>query len=734
MDQHRRLAAILFTDIVGYSAVMQRDEHEALHEIRRYISVLHEAVPNNGGEILNDYGDGSLCIFNSALEAVQAAIDIQAALRQSPVVPLRIGLHIGEVFFEDGKIMGDGVNVASRIQSLGQANTILISSEIYSKIRNHPEFSTVLIGPFEFKNIEEPMQVYAISNAGLDVPKKESMSGKLKPRTAAGLSAKWWWGIGSIILLALAAGLYWLRPKERITMSPLTKDQSVAVLYFENMSDDPSQDYFSAGMTEEIITRLANIPGLRVKSRQSVMQYKGKSVPAKRIARELGVSSILQGSVRRQDNKVLISVQLVDGLSEETHWSMRYDRELRDIFDMQSDIAQQVAMKFDLQVSDRTKKKLVTPPTSNFMAYDLYLKGIADSEMESGIGSAFYTRKAIEKLKGAVALDSGFSDAYARMALLYTVMAANEQRPDIWLDSARNFSEKAIALDPDREQGYIALATVLYLTGRKDESLRNLKKAEDIRPFSATQVITTQLIEKHAFGEAWQWLEKARRYDPVDPVPHATEVWIFLAIDLLDSAGSRFDAFREKGSLPAAMEQPLLHYYLYTSNEEGYRTLGRKIYAGDEKQYAYTMGKYYLFRRNWQRADSCFRISTKPDQMDAGLIGLSLGQKENGRDLLEKTIDARLKFMDYFHAWHAYDISRCYAALNDDRYVSYFNKALEKGWFDYIWMAQDPFFDAVRESQTFKKLWAQVEADKDRYQRELRKSMQQRKIPLTVIP
>ncbi len=135
MEQHRRLAAILFTDIVGYSAVMQRDEHEALHEIRRYISVLHEAVPKHGGEILNDYGDGSLCIFNSALVAVQAAIDIQSALREQRVVPLRIGLHIGEVFFEEGKIMGDGVNVASRIQSLGQANTILISSEIHSKIR-----------------------------------------------------------------------------------------------------------------------------------------------------------------------------------------------------------------------------------------------------------------------------------------------------------------------------------------------------------------------------------------------------------------------------------------------------------------------------------------------------------------------------------------------------------------------------------------------------------------------
>ncbi len=730
MDKRRQLAAILFTDIVGYSAVMQRDEGKALQVIRRYVSVLHHAVSRYGGEVLNDYGDGSLCIFNSALEAVQSAIDIQSELRKEPVVPLRIGLHIGEVFFDDGKIMGDGVNVASRIQSLGQANTILISSEIHSKIRNHPEFSTVLIGPFEFKNIDEPMQVYAISNAGLDVPEKKTMTGKLKSPERVRMPSKVMWASIALGLLLLIGSLYWLVKKETRVSTTGAQSQSIAVLYFDNLSGDASQDYFSAGMTEEIIYRLSNIPDLRVKSRQSVMQYRGKSVPAGKIARDLGVENILQGSVRKQGNQVLITVQLVNGETEESLWSIRYNRELRDIFEVQSDIAQQVASKFDLGISEGIKRKLTTAPTRNVLAYDLYLKAIADADMESGIGSTALTRRAIDKLKQAVALDTGFADAYARLCIQYTFIAANEKMPGTWLDSARYFAEQAIRLDPGKEQGYIALGTVDHLQGRQDESLRNLVKAEGIRPYAATQAITNQLVEKHAFGEAWEWLEKARRHDPTDPVPYATEAWIFLAIDMLDSAKARFDAFLARGSIPDAMEQPLLHYCLYTSDEEGYRNLGREIYAGDVKYFAYAMGRYYLFRRNWPLADSFFRASSRNDQMDAGLIDMNLGRTEKGKELLMKTINARLPFMDYAHAWHAFDISRCYAALNDPRYLDYFRKALQKGWFDYTWLEQDPFFDAVRETESYRAMWKQVQADNERYQRDLLNSMREmRRLP-----
>ena len=187
-NQQRQLAAILFTDIVGYTAMMQQNEVQAVAMIKRYLSVLQIMVKNHSGKILNDYGDGSLCIFPSATEAISCALELQQELQKEPTVPLRIGLHIGEIFFEDKKVFGDGVNVASRIQSLGQANTILFSGEIHDKIKNNPKFKSVSLGLYEFKNVSKPIEVFALANEGLVVPLRKNMEGKLKKKKSNWLS------------------------------------------------------------------------------------------------------------------------------------------------------------------------------------------------------------------------------------------------------------------------------------------------------------------------------------------------------------------------------------------------------------------------------------------------------------------------------------------------------------------------------------------------------------------
>src|ERR1022692_3979226 len=206
MHQHRQLAAILFTDIVGSTAIMQRDEQAALLMNKRYVAVLKQSVTTHGGEILNDFGDGSLCTFTSATQAVRCAMEMQQQFQSDPKVPLRIGLHVGEIFFEEGKVFGDGVNVASRVQSLGIANSILFSSEICSKIKNQPEFKSVSIGKFEFKNVDEPMEVFALTNEGLTVPKKEELTGKLKEIEIESLRKKLI--VVAVALLLLITGFF----------------------------------------------------------------------------------------------------------------------------------------------------------------------------------------------------------------------------------------------------------------------------------------------------------------------------------------------------------------------------------------------------------------------------------------------------------------------------------------------------------------------------------------------
>src|SRR6187200_1324892 len=182
MNQARQLAAIMFTDIVGYTAMMQANEQKAVAVIKHYNSSLEKLVQQYNGQVLNYYGDGSLCIFPSATDAINCSLALQKELKNEPAVPLRIGLHIGEVFFEDAKALGDGVNVASRVQSLGQANTILVSAEFYDKIKNNSSFTSVSLGNFNFKNVGQPLQVFALSNAGLFVPQRKNIEGKLDPK------------------------------------------------------------------------------------------------------------------------------------------------------------------------------------------------------------------------------------------------------------------------------------------------------------------------------------------------------------------------------------------------------------------------------------------------------------------------------------------------------------------------------------------------------------------------
>jgi len=185
-SQQRRLAAILFTDIVGYTAVMEKSEVQALTIIRRYTVVLKQTVADYGGEILNDYGDGNLCVFSSASQAMRCALAMQMELQAEPRVPLRIGLHIGEIFFENGKIMGDGVNVASRIQSVGMGNSIVFSEEMHDKIKNINDFKSVSLGRVSFKNVDKPVTVFALANQGLVVPERNKLDGKLKSRSSFG--------------------------------------------------------------------------------------------------------------------------------------------------------------------------------------------------------------------------------------------------------------------------------------------------------------------------------------------------------------------------------------------------------------------------------------------------------------------------------------------------------------------------------------------------------------------
>jgi TolB-like protein len=701
---------------------MQENEDKAVALIKHYSAALNQKVEYHQGRVLNYYGDGSLCIFPSVTEALNCAMELQKDLQSEPDVPLRIGLHVGEVFFEEKKALGDGVNVASRIQSLGQANTILFSREIFDKIRNQPNFKSVSLGMFEFKNVAEPMEVFALVNEGLIVPKREEMSGKLKKDISKSKTSsfkKWIFAASAILLLLIAA--YFINKLFFNSATLTAKENSIAVLYFNNMSGDSTQEYFSDGITEEITARLSKIGRLKVKSRTSVLQYKNQTKTAKLIAQELGVNNILEGSVRKQGNKVVVTAQLINGETDEHIWSETYNREMKDIFEVQSDIARQIAKKFQIILSDAAKRRLETPPTLNPEAYDLYLK--ASNLYSLADGSGGNNKKSIVFLSQAIQLDPSFADAYALLSENYVSISTGVLNPKRWLDSAAIFGRKAIDLNPESESGYIAMAKIKLWEGLYDEALKWLFKAHDIKPFSIKQIIQWVYLKKNEYGNAYEWAKKAIEYDPAEPANYSSEADIFFKLGLLDSMKNSIDRARRMKNKMPGMDWSARTYYIFSGNEEEYTTLCKKAFALDEKAFNYQMGIFYVLQRNWKKADSLYPISSRPDDMDAGLVKIQMGKREQGSIILKKTIDTRKSFLGYADEWHNFDISRCYAALQDSRYIYYLNKAVEKGWHDYTFFEQDPFFDLVRETPEFKKLRQKIYERNEGFKSDLYKSI-----------
>ncbi len=513
----RRLAAILFTDIVGSTAIMQKDEQTAVSVNKRYVTVLKQCVLSRGGEILNDYGDGSLCCFSSGTEAMLCAIEIQKELQTAPKVPLRIGLHVGEIFFDDGKVLGDGVNVASRVQSLGIANSILFSAEINSKIKNQQEFKTVSLGKFHFKNVDGPMEVFALTNDGLAVPKKEQVEGKLKNETSKNnlsVVRKLILTAGIVLLVVASIFIYNYFNKNKFT----GKDKSIAVLPFKNLSGNKDNEYFSDGITEEITTQLAKIAHLKVISRTTAMLYKNSKKSVKEIAEEMGVSSILEGSVQQSGQEIRITAQLIDANTQEHIWAEHYDQKnLNDIFSMQSEVAQNIAEQLDAHLSSEEKNNIEKKSTTNPEAYNLYLKGryfwnqrnapslkrgiayfdsaiavdplyskaysgIADCYASLGYGSFLAPSDAALKAQAAalkaLELDSTLAEPHASLGYIKFYYSWD------WHGAEQEFL-KAIALNPNYEIAYDWYGVFLTAMGRLEDARKVIEKAQQIAPLSA---------------------------------------------------------------------------------------------------------------------------------------------------------------------------------------------------------------------------------------------------------
>ncbi|MCP5108244.1 MAG: guanylate cyclase, partial [bacterium] len=605
----RQLAAVMFTDIVGYTAMMQSDEQDANQKRKRHKKVLESLIGTHRGKILQYYGDGSLSTFTSAVEAVTCAVEIQGELQKEPKIPVRIGLHIGDIVYDSEDIYGDGVNVASRVESLAAPGGVLVSDKVFDEIKNHPEFSTVSMGEFELKNVKRPLELFALTNKGLTVPTKDDLHSRRK-----------------------------------------AAEKSIAVLPFLNMSSDPENEYFSEGITEEIINVLVKVGGLNVTARTSSFAFKGKNMDVREIGTMLGVTTILEGSVRKAGNKVRITAQMIDTGSGFHIFSEDYDRGLEDIFAVQDEIALLITDKLrENLASPRESVLRVTPPTENLEAYDLYLKGRHNLR----IGSFESVTASLEDFKKAAAMEPGFALPYIGISNAYVFLGISRLHdPKEAYSRAGKYAALAQKIDDNLAETHMALARIhFFYEWDMKKAKKSIAKALRLGPGSA-EIHSTYSAFLLAEGNREQALVEAKiagKLDPLSPLSPHTLAYVYYSMERYDEAVEQCD--RALAVLPSFQQVFVLK------------------------------AKSFLCAGEIDKALKAFQeISESPNRVTIKHVASALGYSKRGEtakiyDCLEKVKEQEKAGTAEFLNW---SYALIYLALNDsDKMFYYLEKSLK---------------------------------------------------------
>lgn len=564
----RKLAAILYADVAGYSRLTGADEEGTHRRLSAYLDAITALIDEHHGKVMHFAGDAVLADFGTVSDALTCAAAVQQNLKlrnqdlpEERKVQFRIGVNLGEVIVDRHEIYGDGVNVAARLENLAQPGGICISESVRSAVGKKLPLHYDFLGEQTVKNITEPVRAYRVL--------LEPAAKTLKPRTATTRKQIITAAVAGSIVLALIGALTWLKPwqfreeppsVERMTL-PLPEKPSIAVLPFVNLSGDPEQEYFSDGMTDDLITDLSKISGLFVIARNSSFAYKGKSHDVRNVARELGVKYVLEGSVRRVEDQVRINAQLIDATTGGHLWADRYDGSMADIFALQDKVTKKIVNALSVNLTAEETARSFRHKGVSSEAYDAFLKGWAHYRLQTPDNIA----AAVSAFERAIALDPGYAYAHAALAASYweawekgwvdklntsffrvtkqvkkhleqamkaptplahwvaSKIAATQGK---YKDAIRE-AKRAIALDSNDSAGHAALASALILAGRPAESADAIQQAMRLDPHYPPDYLVT--LGQAEFGmdrinDAAATLEQA-----VQRVPEDERAWVYLA-------------------------------------------------------------------------------------------------------------------------------------------------------------------------------------------------------------
>ena len=560
MSSNRQLAAIMFTDIVGYTSLMGKDENAAYQLLKKNRKLQRPLIERHGGKWLKELGDGVLASFQTISDAVYCAIEIQRRCIEDTDLKLRIGIHQGEVIVEDEDVFGDGVNIASRLEPLAPAGGIYISESVYRNIQNKKGIKAEYVGEEALKNVEHPIRIYKIDVQTSEVVIPDSTTQKPVPKVIARSTAwrKPAFIIPLVVIILVVAYLVYTNLGRREDPAELSEreitDKSIAVLPFVNMSNDPDQEYFSDGLSEELLNLLAKIPELKVIGRTSSFSFKGKNEDLREIGRKLGVSYLMEGSVRKSGDKIRVTAQLINAADGSHLWSDIYNRELVEIFTVQDEIAAKVVDQLKISIPGLVES---TPEVKNMEAYYLLLEANYIKHQPRSF------EKRIQLMEHAIELDSSDARLWAGLADAYTTRVGNHIVRRERAEKAREAAEKAIALDRDNATAHYVLGGILrsfywdwenaekefrmaeelsseytgaraaiYMTfGMWDEAIAAAKKGIEVDPVNPSnwRMLGSQYLFVGRPGEAIKPLKKALELNPNWDYP-----WIVLGMAYYD--------------------------------------------------------------------------------------------------------------------------------------------------------------------------------------------------------
>ena len=485
----RRLTTILAADVEGYSRLMRADEEATLATLKAYRVIIDGLIARHDGRIFNTGGDSVLAEFGSAVEAVHAAISIQEELRvrnaeaaEERRMNFRIGINVGDVMVEDDNLFGDGINVAARLEGLAEPGGICISGSAYEQVETKLTTGFQDIGPQEVKNIDKPVSAFRLVLGSGGAPGGRRTLGT-RQSGVAGLKSPAFIAAAAVIV-ALIGAVAWQATREPVQdvaepAIPVSQKPSIAALAFDNLTGDPSQEYFSDGLTEDIITELSRSNDLLVIARSSSFSYKGKNIDVQEVAQELSVQYLLEGSVRRTGDQLRVTAQLIDGIGGSHMWAETYDRQMADVFEVQRDVVQNIVGVLLNEVRAAEMAAAFSKPTANLRAYDYVMlgdmhldqrrfvprRGTRAMELALLAGDAFET---------AVELDPDYAEAY--LGLSTVASSTMPQRVDGQINEKRTerqleLTAKAIRLNPNLAAAYRLRANALRFAGRVEEGL-----------------------------------------------------------------------------------------------------------------------------------------------------------------------------------------------------------------------------------------------------------------------